>query len=101
MRTKARRASGRLTLRVSYVHRHQTKGNDMPKDSKQAECAVDVSSNRLLCAKAECWEIVYPAIIFLLEARNLPPSGWETLRRAKDHYAKAHNAELTHRREHQ
>lgn len=35
--------------------------------------------------KSEAWDIAYPAIIFLLQARNLPSSGWETLQRAVDH----------------
>lgn len=35
--------------------------------------------------KSEAWDIAYPAIIFLLQARDLPPSGWDTLQRAVDH----------------
>ncbi len=38
--------------------------------------------------KSEAWDIAYPAIIFLLQARNLPPTGWETLQRAVDHASK-------------
>jgi hypothetical protein len=38
--------------------------------------------------KEEAWDIAYPAIVFLLQARNLPPSGWETLQRAVDHASK-------------
>lgn len=41
--------------------------------------------DELVLAKAEAWDMVYPEIIFLIEARDLPPQGWETLKQAIKH----------------
>lgn len=65
----------------------ETMTTKSPKPSDEAP-----AGQSLVCAKAVAWDMVYPAIVFLIEAHNLPPSGWETLKKAVRHVAEAHNA---------